>query len=51
MKFPHAQQADTWLRRSNQAVLFGGRTALAIMLEGGIEGLALARGYLDATVV
>ncbi len=51
VKFPHAQQADTWLRCPNQAPLFGGRPALAILLEGGIDGLAQVRGYLDATLV
>ena len=51
VKFPHAQQADSWLRRPNQAPLFGGRPALEIMLEGGIDGLARVRGYLDTILV
>lgn len=50
VQFPHAQQADTWLRRPNEAPLFSGRPALAILLESGIDGLTRARGYLDATL-
>ena len=44
--FPNPQQADGWMRRTNQA--FGGRTALDHALGGKVVDLAGVRGYLDA---
>ncbi|MDB4876760.1 MAG: hypothetical protein JWM41_3206 [Gemmatimonadetes bacterium] len=38
--------AATWVHRPNDAPLFGGRTALEMML-GGVAGLFLVRAYLD----
>jgi hypothetical protein len=38
--------AATWIHRSNDAPLFGGRTALELMLSG-VAGLFLVRAYLD----
>jgi len=40
--------ADGWVRRSNSAPLFEGRTALEVMVEGGITALRQVRMYLDA---
>lgn len=51
VQFPHPQQVATWLRRPNQAPLFSGRPALAILLESGIDGLTRARGNLDAPLL
>jgi hypothetical protein len=38
--------ATDWIHRSNDAPLFGGRTALDLMLSG-VAGLYLVRAYLD----
>ena len=46
--FPLDAAADAWIKKPNQAVLFGGRPALALMMEGGITGLTAVRTYLDA---
>ncbi|MGA2080502.1 MAG: antitoxin Xre-like helix-turn-helix domain-containing protein [Holophaga sp.] len=40
--------ADGWVSRPNTAPLFGGRTALEVMAEGGISALRQVRTYLDA---
>ena len=39
--------ADGWVRRPNTAPLFEGRTALEVMVEGGISALRQVRLYLD----
>jgi hypothetical protein len=39
--------ADEWIHRPNDAPLFGGRTALDLMLSG-VAGLFLVRAYLDS---
>jgi hypothetical protein len=46
--FPDPAAADAWLRRANDAPLFGGRTALERMLGGQVADLYLVRQYLDA---
>ncbi|MGA0588487.1 MbcA/ParS/Xre antitoxin family protein [Dyella sp. KRB-257] len=46
--FPDPAQADAWLRRSNQAALFGGHSALERMLSGNVADLFVVRQYLDA---
>lgn len=46
--FPNAEQADGWLRRANDAPLFGGRSALDRMLSGNVADLYVVRSYLDA---
>ncbi|MEW6706292.1 MAG: MbcA/ParS/Xre antitoxin family protein [Pseudomonadota bacterium] len=46
--FPVAQRADEWIRRPNDAPLFGGRSALDRMLAGNVSDLHLVRSYLDA---
>lgn len=44
---PDAAAADAWVRRPNQAPLFGGGTALQRMLAGNVSDLNLVRRYLD----
>jgi hypothetical protein len=45
---PDEKAADDWVRRSNDAPLFGGRSALARMLSGHVADLYVVRQYLDA---
>ena len=45
---PDAPAADEWIRRPNEAPLFGGRSALERMLSGNVADLFLVRQYLDA---
>lgn len=42
--------ADQWIRLPNQAPLFGGRTAIELMLSGSIEDLYDVRNYLDGAL-
>lgn len=46
--FADPAAADQWLRRPNDASLFGGRSALDRMLGGQVADLYLVRQYLDA---
>lgn len=46
--FPNPEQADGWIRRPNDAPLFGGRPALERMLSGNVADLYEVRRYLDA---
>lgn len=46
--FPDPAAADAWLRRPNDAPLFGGRSALQRMLGGQVADLYLVRQFLDA---
>lgn len=46
--FPDPARADAWVRRPNDAPLFGGRSALERMLSGNVGDLFLVRQYLDA---
>lgn len=46
--FTEPGQADSWLRRSNAAPIFGGRSALDRMMAGHIADLSAVRQYLDA---
>lgn len=46
--FPNPAQADAWLRKPNQAPLFGGHSALERMLSGNVGDLYVVRQYLDA---
>jgi len=46
--FPDPDQADAWLRKPNQAALFGGHSALERMLSGNVADLYVVRQYLDA---
>ncbi|MDX3906044.1 MAG: DUF2384 domain-containing protein [Pigmentiphaga sp.] len=45
---PVPERADAWLRRPNEAPLFGGRPALERMLSGMTSDLYVVRTYLDA---
>lgn len=45
---PEPVAADQWVRKPNQAALFGGRSALDRMLAGNVSDLNLVRRYLDA---
>ena len=45
---PERQRADEWLRRPNDAPIFGGRSALQRMLGGQVADLYVVRQYLDA---
>jgi Protein of unknown function (DUF2384) len=45
---PNAPAADEWIRRPNDAPLFGGRSALERMLSGNVADLFIVRQYLDA---
>ena len=46
--FPDAARADAWVRRPNDAPLFGGQSALERMLSGNVSDLYVVREYLDA---
>jgi len=45
---PVAERANAWLRKPNDAPLFGGRPALQRMLGGQVSDLFVVRQYLDA---
>jgi hypothetical protein len=45
---PDAPAADEWIRRPNDAPLFGGKSALERMLSGNVADLFIVRQYLDA---
>jgi hypothetical protein len=46
--YSQAELADGWLRLRNTNSIFGGKSPLDLMLEGGIDGLFLVRRLLDA---
>jgi hypothetical protein len=45
--YPQPEFADHWVRMPNSHELFGGRPALALMVDGGIDGLYRVRRLLD----
>ena len=45
---PDPRAADEWVRRPNDAPLFGGQSALDRMLSGHVADLYVVRQYLDA---
>jgi hypothetical protein len=45
---PDTRAADEWIRRPNEATVFGGRSALERMLSGNVADLYIVRQYLDA---
>jgi hypothetical protein len=45
---PDSAAADAWVKKSNSAPLFGGKSALDRMLGGNIGDLLAVRQYLDA---
>lgn len=46
--FSTESQADGWVRRPNSNPLFGGRSAMDVMLDGGLDDLYRVRRFLDA---
>jgi hypothetical protein len=46
--YPDASLADRWVRLPNAHALFGGRPALTLMTEAGLDGLLQTRRLLDA---
>lgn len=48
MLLPDDAAADGWIRRKNEAPIFGGRSALELMLGGSMHDLFLVHSYLDA---
>lgn len=46
--FPVPERADAWVRKPNDAPLFGGASALDRMLGGQVADLFVVRQYLDA---
>jgi hypothetical protein len=46
--YPEADLADRWVTLPNSNPLFGGRPAVALMTEGGMDGLYQVRRLLDA---
>jgi len=46
--FPDAAQADGWVQRPGSSPVLAGRSALAVMLDGGVDDLHRVRRYLDA---
>ena len=45
---PEPATADAWVRKPNDAPLFGGKSALDRMLAGNVGDLMVVRQYLDA---
>lgn len=45
--FTRPEQADSWIRRPNEAIPFGGRPAADILFSGRMEDLIRIRRYLD----
>jgi hypothetical protein len=45
--YPEQELADRWIMLPNNNPLFGGRPALALMTEGGMDGLYQVRRLLD----
>lgn len=45
---PDPRAADEWVRKPNDAPLFGGRSVLERMLSGRVADLYVVREYLDA---
>ena len=46
--YPEPTFADAWVRMPNSHPLFGGRPALSLMTDGGIDGLLRVRRLLDS---
>ncbi|HEX8984887.1 MAG TPA: MbcA/ParS/Xre antitoxin family protein [Bryobacteraceae bacterium] len=45
--YPEKDLADRWVKLPNSNAIFGGQPALALMTEGGIDGLYQVRRLLD----
>ena len=46
--YPEPAFADAWVRMPNSNALFGGKPALSLMTDGGIDGLFRVRRLLDS---
>jgi hypothetical protein len=46
--YPEPAFADAWVRMPNSHAIFGGKPALTLMIDGGIDGLYKVRRLLDA---
>ena len=46
--YPECDLADRWVRLPNSNPLFGGKPALALMADGGMDGLYQVRRLLDS---
>jgi len=46
--FSSKEQADSWVRRPNRALLFGSAPALGLLCSGRASDLALVRQYLES---
>ncbi len=46
--YPEPALADAWVKLPNSNTLFAGRPALALMIDGGMDGLYQVRRLLDA---
>lgn len=44
---PNTEAADTWVRKPNTAPMFGGNSALNLMLSGNVSDLYQVRRHLD----
>lgn len=47
---PDAARADAWMRKQNKAPLLQGQSAIAFIVEGGLERLQALRAYLHAEI-
>lgn len=47
---PEADRADAWIRATNAAPIFNGRSALDVMTHEGLAGLRGVRAYIQAQV-
>ena len=45
--YPEPEFSDRWVKMPNSNPLFGGRPALSLMVDGGIDGLHRVRRLLD----
>ncbi|PKQ10581.1 MAG: hypothetical protein CVT70_18915 [Alphaproteobacteria bacterium HGW-Alphaproteobacteria-1] len=45
--FPVEAEAMTWLKGPHRGEVFGGQAPLAVMVEGGLDGILTVRRYLD----
>jgi len=45
---PVEARADAWMRKPNRAPIFEGRSAIALMLDHGVEGMRKLRSYLQS---
>ena len=45
--YPQAELADRWIKLGNLNPMFGGKSPLDLMIDGGIDGLYTVRRFLD----